>query len=222
MTGSAQKQASAAILAASQPALPPADGGGGGSFPAAGAQAQHRQRLTMFSRRSMADLMFSRLRGPTSVLRVDPDARAVSGGGAAEMPGRAKAGWVGRLGAPRPTELPSCRAAQCRAAQDACIPPAGQRSLMDTEVEPQVPQPRVREGSRWKSAQWGGIGGGQRVVVSACSHRHQECGEANGVREGVQMEVCGALREASGSGQPYGCMRQHAACARHFKGPNSL
>lgn len=99
---------------------------------------------SMFSRRSIADLMLSRWRGPTS-------GRGGKWGWAGEPPGRNAPGPA--AGTPHgTTPTPSCSAvrqprAGGRRARANMLASKVLRSLVETEVDPHEPQPRVREGS---------------------------------------------------------------------------
>ena len=122
---------------------------------------------TMFSRRSMPFLMLSRCSGPTSVRREGSVGCDVMG-----------SDWMGgdgyMAGGHSSTTTGDWRQMRASACSHESIPPAPccdsspALSLVDTEVEPQEPQPRVREGLRWKLSEgWegykggGGGGGGQ-------------------------------------------------------------
>lgn len=174
----------------------------------------------MFSRRSMADLMLSRLRGPTSgcegksekIGNGSPQKRLETGApgpATARQPLqplneqntlRVKTGahaWARRWSPRR--RGGSDQQMQCFTQQQSehhhplC-------SLMDTEVEPQVPQPRVRDGSRWKSV--GGRAG--QVLLLSGGLRHMQAQSFGAARS----------RRASSGNMPPSNEVQAAATAR--------
>ncbi len=73
---------------------------------------------------------------------------------------------------------------------------------MDTEVEPQLPQPRVREGSRWKSAKTTKWGNSVRIAAGECMLTRSGRGSATGPggrlrRQGFVGSTINGLRQAN-------------------------